>query len=215
MVGYIILGLTLAGFIGIGVGALVMRLRLHWPDKDVYTRATATHRGYKATVLLPRTFAATAAQRKDMAKRCAIANYTLRMVWEWPEESKLRVARLDSVLSWTVAWFKEPREFDKDVMSWRAGASYLKAQAYATRISSRTKGGGLPTGVIRIKHLKMVQDTGQPYGHEMTHHLMQELLGMSDRAHENDAMWQDFRKRFVARYLIELGKYGDLMRVGE
>jgi hypothetical protein len=194
--GWIVLGVTITAILVIAVVMIVRSFRYHWPEG--YVRTDATFRGCKVSLLTPKNF--DSLQRKALARRCAFVVRAMKETWQWPDGVKRNQGEFDDLLDWTVCWFKTQEDFDRLIATWPAKYRQKTIAAHTGTIAKKGFGGGLPASISTVHYAAEVFSQGTPFRHELTHHLIMEVLGMWDRDHQMDSMWRDYPLRFNARY---------------
>jgi hypothetical protein len=172
--------------------ALIQRKRYKWPKG--YNRTTAVHKGYKVTVLTSKKGEYSRELKLLLASDCARA---VRALLEaYPQKTE----ELAKAFRHTVCWFKTDADFEETVASWNSYDPSLPS-AHTTTIPKEMSGGGLLGATVRERLIGSVRGHGQPWAHELTHHLSSIVDKDWDHGHEKTELWVSLKERFHARYL--------------
>ena len=198
--GLLVLAATGLTFIVILVSAVVRSYKYHWPRG--YVKTVGRYKDQKVTLLTPKneTYVDMGWDVSQLARRCAIATYVMKEQWFWPAGVRPNVEELRDTLDWTVCWFKTEDDFEATVRTWNREFAPGRPAAHTGTITKKGFGGGLPACIIRHRYIDMVYENGHPFEHELTHHLLKELMGTYDRTHSISSMWLDYRLRIERRY---------------
>lgn len=195
--GLVILGLTIVVFIAMAIFVTIISLRYDWPKG--YVRTTASMRGCKVTILTPSSF--DELSRKSLATRCVVAVLALKDQWVWLPGVAKNPKKLDKILSHTVCWFKTEEDFEKVVKTWSVRFAPGSPAAHTTTIMRGGFGSkSLSACATRISYAREVYEQGTPWRHELTHHLMHDLMGTWDAKHQSKEIWHNYALRFAKRY---------------
>lgn len=196
--GFVVLALFVAACLFILVWMFVQRKRYKWPKG--YKRVVGIFRGYSVTLLISKQSSFTDDTLRLVANECAKAVHALVHAEATRVEGSLYTQQATlKKLRCTVCWFKDDYEFEKTVASWNA-YDPAKVAAHVTTIPRRVSGGGLLGAVIRDKYIGTVRASGQPWAHELTHHIAGILHGDMDHGHVNSDLWVDLKDRFQILY---------------
>lgn len=186
--GVIVLILTVLGFVGILVWMLVGRRFYAWPDG--YRRVEGRCGKYRVTLLVRKDLPQS--RMAELAKRCAQALSSLSNAWM----HTYGISKKQIVPYWAVCWLKTDAEFEKDVASWGVSYPVTKPAAYSRLIPAKTGSRSVPAGVVRERYFLHILETGQPFVHEMTHHLLHAVHGTWDHDHVYPGAWDRLKSRF-------------------
>lgn len=189
--GIAVVALTAAASIFILVLVLVQRNRHKWPKG--YRKTTQEHKGYKVTVLTSKEFDHSRDTLLLLASDCAKAVRALMDVYSGKTDGYKEKFRH------TVCWFKTDEDFEEEVARWNAYDPSLPA-AHTIMIPRRISGGGLLGASVRNRYIVSVRGYGQPWAHELIHHLSNLADKDWDHGHEKPELWGALNERFQSRY---------------
>jgi hypothetical protein len=188
----VIIILTAAAAVGMLVWALVWGRKPRIPDGHRYE---AKHAGNKAILVVDKDVESikntdgkvngwlvdgAIYKASSLVEKAAVAMQATELAFK---EKGIAKADVDEV----IIYFQTDKNFETGGPSWWAAWS-KGAAAYSTTAGAAI-GPGLPMAVIRSKHMKALEERGQPVIHELVHILNKEAGHGYQHAHDDADLW--------------------------
>ena len=196
--GLIILIVTLLGFVGLAIFAIVYGRKHRFPEGDKFEAEFA---GNKAILIVDKDVPNVKDQATgkvngwlvdgvvykadELARKCALAIHAAELAFK---EKGLEGADVDKV----VIHFQTDHNFENPKVGpswWNAWSKNVAAYAGSISRNMGFWGGEIPMAVIRAKHMKALEDRGQPVVHELVHILNKEIGAGYQHDHSDPNLW--------------------------
>lgn len=195
-IGIIILIVTLACFVALGILALTWGRKYRFPDGHRFEAEVAGNKVIVfvderiPTVTVPLTGKVLGFQvgtetvdGRALANSCALAIHATELAFKGSGVPK---ADIDTL----VVSFKTDEVFEGGSGISNIWKAYLKvAAAYSAEVIRNVFGSTLPLAVVRTKYLKMAETSGKPIIHELVHILNKEAGKGYSSAHKDETLW--------------------------